>query len=159
MSEVTTTFTPSLTVRKIVLFCNLLHQSVVGVMFDPVAEGVVIHASLRKPIGGDPAAAPVALVFDYAFDTLVTIPDIAVDAEGVRAVLSVHGMKQETFLPWHSIFAYLVGGTTQTACVIQIEDAPEHLRKSSPGTGIVQVDASGAPVWPLPMTTSKGGIA
>ena len=154
-----TTFTPSLPVRKIVLFCNLLQQGVVGVMFDPVADGVVIHASLRKPIGGDPTAPPVALSFDYGFEMVTPIPDIAVSEEGIGAVLSVRGMKEATFLPWHAVFAYLVGGRTASAGVVVLGETPAHLRKAPPGAGLVEVDRSGEPVGPLPQTTSKGGSA
>jgi hypothetical protein len=154
-----TIFSPSRLVQKITCFCNLLGTGAVGVMFDPTAEGVVIHASLRKPVGGDPNAPPVALAFDYAFKMVTEIPEIIVDETGIRAVLSVRGMKEETFLPWHSVFAFLIGGVTAGLGVIQVDEQPKHLR-TKPGEGLAQVDRSGAPVdAPMPVPTSKGGSA
>lgn len=98
----------------------LLSDETVGLMIDHHYPGVVMPDSLRavEPPGG-------AYVFLYNLNFANPIPRIALDEDGVRAVLSVRGMSSETFVPWAAVFTVL----SDTRGAISVDTLPERVAK------------------------------
>lgn len=75
---------------------GFLASGYVQVFLDPRKPGVVLPASYLKMTH---------LRLDYG-SQLLTNPaySISLDAEGIRAMLSMNGMATDTFVPWSAVF-------------------------------------------------------
>jgi hypothetical protein len=85
-------------VERAALFETFIRERlVVLVLFDANAAGVRAPAHLRGRV-----------IFEYALDAPVVIPDLLANAAGIQATLSFGTVPHETFLPWAAVLAIRV---------------------------------------------------